>query len=445
MQISSITRVRKILALLATAAVLGVLGFAAAADDGAADWRADVDAFVRVLEEKHDNPYFLTPKAAFAAKRQRFVADLPRMNRAERIVGFARLVALVGDGHTWMPLHAVPFDGMPPGPGFRPLPIRFELFDDGLFVVGATADYADLVGARVVRLGKQTPDVAVERALSLLPQDAVNFSREFVPEWLMLGEVLAALGLSDDAASIAVEVLKDGKRWTRAVNSVDPGLHYDWIASMDGGLAASTGVAPRWLRAAAATPLWRESFAEPWRVQKADDAIYLQINEVRRASGRPLSEAARTAGALATGAPTRRLVIDLRRCSGGDGSLIADFIAELGRQGWSATQGEVLALTSRQTHSAGVMLVSALEQRTKAVFFGQATADRPNHYGETNIFVLPHNGLPVLHASEYYQTSTANDHRRFRAPDVFVPYLFADYVRGNDPVLTAALHRNKEK
>ncbi|MBL8198901.1 MAG: hypothetical protein JNJ67_08165 [Chromatiales bacterium] len=214
---------------------------------------------------------------------------------------------------------------------------------------------------------------------------------------------------------------------------------------MDGGLAAPNGEAPHWLRAAVATPLWRESFADPWRVQKANGAIYLQINEVRKANGRPLSEAARMAGALAAGGTSRRLVIDLRRCSGGDGSLIPDFVAELERQGFSTAQSDVVVLTSRQTHSAGVMLVSALEQRTKAVFFGQATADRPNHYGETNIFVLPHNGLPVLHASAYYQTSAADDRRRFRAPDVFVPYLVADYVRGYDPVLTAALRHNQDK
>jgi hypothetical protein len=74
------------------------------------------------------------------------------------------------------------------------------------------------------------------------------------------------------------------------------------------------------------------------------------------------------------------------------------------------------------------MLVSALEQRTAARFIGQATADRPNHYGETNIFVTPNSALPIIYASEYYQTSTPDDP-------------FADYAAGTDAVLDTALNQ----
>ena len=90
--------------------------------------------------------------------------------------------------------------------------------------------------------------------------------------------------------------------------------------------------------------------------------------------------------------------------------------------------------------SAAVMLVSALEQRTAARFIGQATADRPNHYGETNIFVTPNSALPIIYASEYYQTSTPDDQRRYRTPDIAVSYTFADYEAGTDAVLETALH-----
>lgn len=44
-----------------------------------------------------------------------------------RITDFTCLMGMIGDGHTWMPMHRMPFDGLPPGPGFSSLPIRFEL------------------------------------------------------------------------------------------------------------------------------------------------------------------------------------------------------------------------------------------------------------------------------------------------------------------------------
>ena len=69
----------------------------------------------------------------------------------------------------------------------------------------------------------------------------------------------------------------------------------------------------------------------------------------------------------------------------------------------------------------------------------EATADRPNHYGETNIFVTPNSALPIIYASEFYQTSTPDDRRRFHTPDIAIPYTFADYASGTDSVLETAL------
>jgi hypothetical protein len=133
------------------------------------------------------------------------------------------------------------------------------------------------------------------------------------------------------------------------------------------------------------------------------------------------------------------LVIDLRQCLGGDGNLNSGLVDAIVNSPSLLQGGRIAVLTSRKSHSAAVMLVSALEQQTPAVFYGQPTADRPNHYGETNIFVTPNTGLPIIYASEYYQTSAPDDTRPFRSPDVSLPYLFSDYRDGIDPVLAAAL------
>jgi C-terminal processing protease CtpA/Prc len=133
------------------------------------------------------------------------------------------------------------------------------------------------------------------------------------------------------------------------------------------------------------------------------------------------------------------LIIDLRRCLGGDGTLNAGLVNALVKSDSINRDGRLVVLTGRATHSAAVMLVSALEQSTAARFIGQPTADRPNHYGETNIFVTPNSALPIIHASEYYQTSAPDDQRRYRQPDVAVSYTFADYAAGTDAVLETAL------
>jgi hypothetical protein len=400
-----------------------------------ASWQEDLNAFLEVLYAEHDNPYFHTPRAEFELAIADYRAALPGLSRAERIIGFARLVAMVGDGHTWMPMYRLPFDGLPPGPGFTSLPIRFELFDDGLYVVGASRSHADLLGARVTGFGNVPAEEAVARVMELLPQDATNFAREFVAEWLMQVELLVALDLAaNDQAMLSLQ--RGGESRTVDLAALDAGAMYNWVFSMDGGPMGQQD----WHTAAEQQPFWMQAFDGQFRIAELEGATYLQITEIRDGKDQTFANMARAAVTQAEARDEPALIIDLRRCLGGDGTLNDGLVNALAESETLNRDGRLMVLTSRTTHSAAVMLVSALEQRTAAGFIGQATADRPNHYGETNIFVTPNSALPIIYASEYYQTSTPDDQRRFRAPDIAISYTFADYAAGTDAVLETALN-----
>ena len=409
-------------------------GIAYAAQDDA-PWQEDLDAFLEVLHLEHDNPYFHTPRAEFERAIADYRAALPELTRAERIAGFARIVAMVGDGHTWMPMHGLPFDGLPPGPGFSSLPIRFELFDDGLYVVGAVHSHTDLLSARVTGFGDVPADVAVARMMELLPQDATNFAREFVAEWLMQVELLEALGLAaGDRVTLSLQ--RDGENHTADLTALDADAMYDWIYSMDDGPSGQQG----WQTATGQQPFWMQGFDGHYRIAEFEGATYLQIETISDGADLTFANNAQAAVRQAEARDKPALIIDLRRCLGGDGTLNKWLVSALTDSDAINRDGRLMVLTGRATHSAAVMLVSALEQRTAARFIGQATADRPNHYGETNIFITPNSALPIIHASEYYQTSTPNDSRLFRAPDIAVAYTFADYAAGTDAVLETALN-----
>jgi hypothetical protein len=422
------------LVTISTVALVLAFGGTACARQDDAPWQEDLDAFLEVLHAEHDNPYFHTPRAEFELAIADYRAALPGLSRAERITGFARLVAMVGDGHTWMPMHRLPFDGLPPGPVFSSLPIRFELFDDGLYVVGASDSHSDLLGARVTGFGDVPAEEAVVRVMELLPQDATNFAREFVAEWLMQIELLEALDLAaGDKVTLLLQ--RGGESHTAYLKALDGEAMYDWIFSTDGGPAGGQD----WQTAAEQQPFWMQPFDGYFRIAELDGATYLQITEIRDGGEHTFADMAQAAVTQAEARAEPALIIDLRRCLGGDGTLNKGLVNALADSDTLNRDGRLMVLTSRTSHSAAVMLVSALEQRTAARFIGQATADRPNHYGETNIFVTPNSALPIIYASEYYQTSTPDDQRRFREPDIAIAYTFADYVAGTDAVMETAL------
>lgn len=403
--------------------------------DDFASWEADLAILVETLEAEHKDPYHHTSELEFQAAVTDFSNQLKEMDRSQRIAGLASIIALVGDGHTWMPMHRVPFDGMPPGPVFRSLPIRFDSFADGLFIVGATHEYENLLGHRVTAIGNLPVESATHRMLKLLPSDAVNFSAEMLPEWLMQAELLLALGISDSADIIKITMASPNKEETTvSLRPLNAALHYDWIMSRDTGPIGGHD----WVTTSKTVPLWLEPYSEPARSTILTDAVYLQIQQIRDGS-LSLEDIAIDAVQKSEALENPALIIDLRRAIGGNGDLNDALIKAVTSSKALMRSGRIAVLISRRTHSAAIMLVSALEQSTPAIFYGQSTADRPNHHGETNFFVLPNTGLPFLHASEYYQTSTSQDCRPYITPDVKIPELFHDFAAGNDPVLAAAL------
>jgi hypothetical protein len=398
------------------------------------DWSRDLDALLAELEAKHPNPYHTTSRTVLEAQVRAYRKALPRMSQAERVAGMARLLAMIGDGHTWMPMHALPFEGLPKGPGFRSLPVRFELFDDGLFVVGAME--SSLLGKRVVAIGDVGVAEAIARTMEILPQDATNFAQELTAEWLMQAELLVALGLSETAETVRLTLTDGSTQTTATLSPLPDGAVYDWIYSMDSGPLGSDGT---WRIAASGVPVWQTPMDAPNRlIPDVGGSAYLQVLNIGDAA-EPFAETAARAVAAGEALDAPALILDLRRCLGGDGSKNAGFMKALTASESLSSEGRIRVLISRQTHSAAIMLLSDLQAQTSAVLFGQAAADRPNHYGETNVWTTPNTQLPIIHASEYYATAGEGDTRRHHLPDIHIPYRFIDYAAGRDPVLDAAL------
>jgi len=93
---------------------------------GAAAWRADLDTLRRELPIRHPAPFLNVPRARWDSAATTLDRQLPTMSRNQALVGFMRMVAMLGDAHT----------NLDPGPalGLRFYPLELYAFDDGVFV-----------------------------------------------------------------------------------------------------------------------------------------------------------------------------------------------------------------------------------------------------------------------------------------------------------------------
>src|ERR1044072_114585 len=171
-------------------------------------WREDLRYMAEEMPKRHKNLFHTMTREQFEGAVKRLHERIPSLARHQIIVEMARIVAMVGDGHT----NIAPTRD--PKIGFHSLPVKLYLFKDGLFIRVATREYAALVGARVIKVGAVTADEAVTRASEIIGHDNEMDIKFFAPLLLSMPEVLHALGLIESVDEARFVVEKQGQQQT---------------------------------------------------------------------------------------------------------------------------------------------------------------------------------------------------------------------------------------
>jgi hypothetical protein len=159
----------------------------------AQQWRDDLAFLARTLPERHPRPFGTITRERWLAAVAALDGSIPSIPPHAIAVGFARVVALIGDAHTVAYAASVP-------PGFHSLPIRLYWFADGLHVIAATRSREALLGLRLTRVGATPVDSAVRVVARTFVGENAALLRTGAAQALTTIEVLHALGLSEDAS-----------------------------------------------------------------------------------------------------------------------------------------------------------------------------------------------------------------------------------------------------
>jgi hypothetical protein len=384
----------------------------------AADWRDDLDYLLAAVERDHADSFHSISPAGWRRHSQSLRSRIPRLAGHEVVVELARLLALVGDGHTVLRL--------PDVPGFKRLPVRLYRMTDGVFVRAIAPEFAHLGGSPVVAIGGTPILEAWDLTRPLVSRDNERGVWAQVPELLAIPEVLHALGMirSTERATLTVAG-SNGE-----LVSVDP------IATQE----REPDLLDARLRLRMADPLWLRRSDENWFEYLPDSkTLYLAYNTVRDGAPEPLRELFERALSLIESGAVVRLIVDIRRNHGGNMTLNRPLVDGLIRARRVNRWGHLFVIIGRGTFSAAMNLAVDLERGTRALFVGEPTGARPNHFGENVDVVLPRSGLRATVAGLYWQCSLPDDDREWIAPDIPARLSSADYLHQRDPALDAIM------
>lgn len=378
-------------------------------------WRDDLRYLAHELPSRHVNAFHTISRENFAGEATRLDAAIPRLNGDEVLVGFMRLVALIGDGHTHLDLP----------PSFLRYPMELEWFGDELRVIAAQAPYHAAVGARVLAIGSTPIGDVMERATQLVPRGE-NDGRTRLTATMQLTspEVLRGLDVIADreSAPFALE-LATGERATITVSPARLGDFSTW--------RMATGEKP---------PLYLRRLTEPWWAEFLPDAQTVYFSFTGYPADAEFRERTAVLARLLDESQARRLVIDLRRNQGGDLDRFRRLLLPIIKDRPSINRkGGLFVLIGPGTFSAAAVNALDLRNEANAILVGAPTGIRPNHYGEHGEFRLPNSAFRVSYSTQYYRFGADTDSAV--VPDQHIEPTWAEFRAGRDPVMEWVLSK----
>lgn len=386
--------------------------------DSTAAWREDLAYMVDQVAKRHPDPYRYTSQAAFEAMASDLDARIPELTDAQIIVGMMRYTASLSDGHTsFFPAFQTRFP-------FRAYPLLFYLFDDGVFLVDAAPEYADMIGAQLVGIGGRDAADVVQQIDELVQHDNDSGRRVLIPINIVATEVLLGAGIIEDAdqPQFLLERL-DGTSIT-----LDPAP-----ISMSQFIARFPD---HWRMPSSSAMISRAHLHDKlwWMPLDDEHTLYAEYNQVQTLGGM-LTDFRHDLDAPGID----RLILDLRFNGGGDIGTARTFFNLLSNDARFQQSGSLIVLIGRNTFSAAVVFSLWLERDLHPVFVGEPSGGRPLMFENARPFTLPNSHLEVYLSSRARRDVDASDTRTAIEPDVPVPLLSADYFADRDAALEAAL------
>lgn len=402
-------------------------------DDG---WRYDLAWLARELKRIHYSPFKKVSREEFDGFVRRLHDDIPHLSDTQVAVGFMKLARMLGDGHTRiLPAYA---RGKMHGSGNVPetrraAPVRFFLFEEGLFIVTADSAHKDLVGARVVRIADHSVEEVLKAMDSIISQDNTMWPKLIGPDLMPNAQLLNGLGLipRPDRLPLTIRDRHDKERTVELpVDSGDP--TDSWVSAR----AAATAPSPLYLKNQRA-PYWFEYLP-------AEKTVYLQYNAVQNDPKEHLDKFCGRLFKFVNEKDVDKLVIDMRFNGGGNNFLNRPLVSALARSDKVNRRGHLFVIIGRRTFSAAMNGATDIERETEAIFIGEPTGSCPNFVGESVPVVLPYSKMRGSISDLYWQRSVAMDYRTWIPPTIYIPPTFSDYSANRDPAMEAIFAYREE-
>ncbi|TAH37290.1 MAG: hypothetical protein EYC70_09970 [Planctomycetota bacterium] len=391
-------------------------------------WAYDISFLELEVGRLHYDPFRKVSKAVFESEARRLREEAAGLTDNQIIVRLMALLSMIGDGHTGCFPDLVPAWS-------QTVPVQFEIFREGLFIVAAEPGSADFVGVQVLRFGAHPWEQVIEKLSPLISKDNSQGVLRSAPSFLRYPQILNGLGLQAESDRLQMTIrAADGEEQsvTVAAAPTDPEFnrisgHPRWVTAYQD----APGPVPLYLKDRR-TFYWFEHLAQK-------KTVYFQFNSVSNDPEEPIDRFIDRLFEFIDQNEVQTLVIDMRWNNGGNTLLLPPLLRALASDRAVTRLGHLFVIVGRYTYSAAMNAATFLEGQTEAILVGEPTPSSPNYVGESNIIGLPYSQTRVSISDLFWQSSWPFDQRTWVAPLLPIPPSFEAYKAKRDPALEAIL------
>ncbi|MEO7675122.1 MAG: hypothetical protein ABIU09_13700 [Pyrinomonadaceae bacterium] len=381
-------------------------------------WREDLRFLATELPKKHKDAFHRISREQFESSFAALEAKIPAMSNDEIVLGFVRILAQIGDGHT----------GLGWGSSFARVPINLFWFGKELRVTRVAKDYPRANGARVVKIG----DIPVEKIYTL--------AREYLSQGESEQFVLSGSGHLF-TYPVFLKIIGAAKETGKA--------DYELVDLKGKTFSIEMATEPRvenpdWPVPYKTVPLYLQKLSEPFFVEYLKEArtVYVSFRWYPRRA--QFGKFPKELFDFVDKNDVEKIVFDLRQNGGGDFTRGRDyFIKPLKERKKFLEKGHLFVLAGRVTFSAGMTNTADFRNDLNAIVVGEPTGARPIGYMENRGFSLPNSHLPVSYSIELYKFAESDTPGIL--PDKLIEPDWKPYLAGKDPALEWVLAYGKNR
>lgn len=391
-------------------------------EKGHIDWENDLDYLFEELSEKHYNLFTERSKDDFFEGINIVKQQTNKLSDFQIALKVQQLIASFGDSHTSLNYSQM----LNPE---KILPLHIFWAGDGLYILHTNSENREILEHRLLSINKTPIANVIDSISTLCSIDNQALLKSIVPQLLPSLQILEHFGFSNTEQVELDLMTSTGETKTYILR---PGKmnRNNRVSFKPDSFAFSVINENRFFTDAyyPEEKIYHILYNKCWSKESE-----LEYGNKEKAEAMPsINEFWEAALSRLDSSPIDKIIFDMRYNGGGNSAQATEFIKKLASFLDNNPEIKSYVVIGRATFSSAILNAMDFKRLTNALFIGEETAGKPNHFGEVKNFRLPSSNIYVNYSTKYFK-NTDEEVNTF-SPDITIEMNFSDLKQGIDPI-----------